>query len=586
MEIRRGIAVSPGVAIQRVLVVDAEDRPVPRRGISVDSVPSELARLKKAIEASIAELGELQRTTEQRLGAEMARIFVFHAGLLSDPHLLEQFREMIRSEQVTAEYAVYSVMRREVGKLQQVESHFFRDRSRDFWDVERRILQQLIGPTAEGLGELRSDSILVAVDLTPSQTAALDKTRVKGLATDAGGRTSHTAILAHALGIPAIVGLEDITGAVNNGDTVIIDGYRGMVIVNPDAAQLMEYRHEMARQAETRITLKELARQPAVTTDGVPISLMANIEFPTEVRPALDQGAEGIGLYRSEFIYLSSDVEPTEEEHYEAYASAIRQLEGRPMVIRTLDLGADKVSTNLDISHERNPFLGCRSIRLCLQNLPLFKTQLRAILRASTEGPVSIMFPLICSVMEIRQAKMVLTDVMEDLQDEGIPFRDNIPVGMMVEVPAAALQIRTFCDEVDFVSIGTNDLVQYTVAVDRGNERIANLYSAAHPAVIQLIRDVTRAAKLRNVEVGLCGEMAGEPEFAMLLLGLGLRSLSMTPPALPAIKQIVRSVSINQCQRVARKAVSFESDREIQNFLREELRRIVPDALDGRSIGI
>ncbi|MCC5828385.1 MAG: phosphoenolpyruvate--protein phosphotransferase [Phycisphaeraceae bacterium] len=584
MEIRRGIAVSPGVAIHRAVVVDAEDRPVPRRSITPDAVEGEIKRLEKALQASVDELSQLQKSSEERFGSEMARIFVFHAGLLRDQHLLEQLQSTIRNEHVTAEYAVYSVLRREVRKLQQVESQFFRERSRDFWDVERRILSQLIGPAAEGLGDMKTDSVLIAVDLTPSQTAGLDKTRVKGLATDAGGRTSHTAILAHALGIPAIVGLEDITSAVNPGDTVIIDGNRGLVIVHPDAAQLLEYRSELARQAETKITLAEVARQPAITTDGVEISLMANIEFPHEVKHAVEQGAEGIGLYRSEFIYLSSSVEPTEEEHYEAYISTVRQLDGRPLVIRTLDLGADKINANIDLSHERNPFLGCRSIRLCLQNLPLLKTQLRAILRASVEGQVSLMFPLICSVMEIRQAKMVLTDVMEDLQEEGIPFQQDIPVGMMVEVPAAALQVRTFCQEVDFLSIGTNDLIQYTVAVDRGNERIANLYSAAHPAVLQLVRDVTRAANRHRKGVSICGEMAGDPEFTMLLLGLGLRSLSMTPPALTAVKRIIRAVSVNQCQRVARKAATFDSDREVQNYLREELRRIVPDALDGRSI--
>lgn len=585
MEIKRGIPVSPGVAIGPVFVLDSDDRPIPRRRISKAEVTQEKTRLSEAIEKSINELVRVQEESEKKFGMELARIFEFHLGMLRDRFLLEKLNDLIEQEKVTAEYAAYATLRSEANKLKSLDNPLFRDRVKDIWDLERRILSQLLGSRYADLSGLTTESIIVAYDLTPSETASLNKDHIKGMATDAGGRTSHTAILAHALGIPAIVGMEDLSQRVNSGDTIIIDGDQGTVIINPDAAQLLQYRERMESLSKQADTLRELGHLPAVTTDGTEIELQSNIEFPTEIDAAVAHGAQGIGLYRTEFLYLSSEGEPTEEVHYQAYVDAIHRLEGKPLTIRTLDLGADKYTPEgIAPKGEHNPFLGCRSIRLCLQNLPLFKTQLRAILRASAEGPIRVMFPLISNIMELRQSKMVFSDVLEDLEDEGIPFASNIPVGMMVEVPSSALQIRTFLNEVDFVSIGTNDLIQYTVAVDRGNERIANLYSAAHPAVIQLIREVIRASTRQGVKASLCGEMAGEPEFVILLLGLGLRSLSVTPPAIPEVKRVIRSVSINQCQRIARKVAGFDSDREIHNYLRQEVRRIVPDAFEGRSM--
>ena len=588
MQIKRGIPVSPGVAIYPAVVLDAEDQPIPRRTVSASAVAREHQRLEDALEASTKEIEKLREETAATLGRELGNIFGFHIGMLSDPQLGSEIRTTIENDRVTAEYAVYVVMRRWSQRFLQQDSRLLRERASDLWDLERRILKHLIGWTRSELGNLDYQAVVVAHDLTPSQTAALDKGKIKAIATDAGGRTSHTAILAHALGIPAIVGLEDITSQVSTGDTVIIDGTRGNVVVNPDAARIMEYRQEIRRMAAFEEGLGELRSLPAETTDGTAVTLMVNIEFPSEIGEAVANGAQGVGLYRTEFLYLAFDTEPTEDQQYETYAKAIRSLGGRPMTIRTLDLGADKVSrgSSLGLDHvERNPFLGCRSIRLCLQNLPLFKRQLRAILRASVEGPVKIMFPLICNIMELRQARMILQDVMEDLDEQNIPYREDIPVGIMVEVPSAALQARTLAREVDFFSIGTNDLIQYTVAVDRGNERIASLYSAAHPAVIQLVKDVVRHGTRAKIDVSLCGEMANEPEFTMLLLGLGLRQLSITPPAIPEIKRIIRSVSIDQCRRVARKASGFDSDREVLNYLRGEVSKVAPEVFGGRSIG-
>ncbi len=583
MQIKKGIPVSPGVAIHRAVVLNAEEQAIPRRRIAPAQVPDELGRLQQALDNSRRDVEQLREQTAATIGEDLAKIFSAHLMMLQDEHLVEQFRRKIKRDLVTAEFAVYAVMRSLADKFRQMENQYVRERVHDVWDLERRVLRHLIGRTRAELEQLAHEAVVIAHDLTPSQTAALDKSKIKAVATDIGGRTSHTAILAHALGIPAIVGLEDATTNVTPGDTVIIDGNRGVVIIDPDAAKLMEYRQYVKRIVELETSLDELATLAAVTTDDTAITLMANIEFPYEIQAALDKGAAGIGLYRTEFLYLASTQPPTEEQQYEAYLQAIEALGGKPLTIRTLDLGADKFNVNGPSDHvERNPFLGCRSIRFCLQNLPLFKTQLRAILRASATGPIRIMFPLITSVMELRQAKMVLNDVAEDLEELGVHSGQDIPVGIMIEVPSAALQARTLAQEVDFFSIGTNDLIQYTLAVDRGNERIANLYSGAHPAVIQLIKEVARAGQRAKIEVSLCGEMAGEPEYVMLLLGLGLRSLSVTPPAILEVKKIIRSVTIAQCRQVARRAGGFESEREVLNYLRDEARRVAPDVFAGR----
>jgi len=587
MQILRGIPVSPGVAISRVVVLDAEDFPIPKRVVGAGQVPQQQQRLTEALEASADEIEKLREQTQSQLGAELSKIFSFHSGMLADPQMVEQFRSVIEQQHVTAEYAVYSVMRKLAKMFTQQSNRYFRERVSDVWDLERRILRHLIGQLKDELDQLDQPAIIVAHDLTPSQTAGLNKDKIKGIATDAGGRTSHTAILAHALGIPAVVGLEHITDKLTSGDTIIVDGNRGAAIVEPDAAQLMEYRAEVRRLAAVEDTLSELREKPAITKDGTEIELLANIEFPTEIAAALERGAVGIGLYRTEFLFLASETAPTEDEQYEAYTQAIKALDGRKLTIRTLDLGADKIwSGDTQTPMERNPFLGCRSIRLCLQNLELFKTQLRAILRASAEGPLQIMFPMISNIMELRQAKMILQDVREDLEEQGVAVRSDIPVGIMIEVPSAALRSASLMREVDFFSIGTNDLVQYTVAVDRGNERIASLYSSAHPAVLQLVRDVIRTANRAKFPVSLCGEMAGETDFVMLLLGLGLRQFSMTPPALPEVKKVIRSVTIEQCQKLARRAASFESDRQVMNFLRDELVKVIPEVLDGRSVEV
>lgn len=578
MEIRKGIGVSPGVAICTAVVLDAEDLLVPRRQVTTGEVPAEIQRFNQAVASSLQELVQLRDSTAQKHGNEIAAIFDFHLGILRDKTVLDQVTAAIEKESTTAEYAVGVVMRRFAGMFQQMSDKFLSERIKDIHDIEKRLLRQLIGRRHESLTHLDHDVVVIAHDLLPSQTAALDKTKVRGFATDVGGRTGHTAIVARAMGIPAVVGLGNLTAEVSGGDMVIIDGNRGVVIINPDDQAIAEHREYLVRLNRLETELQAVRDLPAVTKDGFAVNILANIEFPEEVDDALERGAGGIGLYRTEFLFLASETEPTEEDHYRAYADALRRLNGRPLVIRTLDLGADKYSRQQQAAPERNPFLGARSIRLCLHDIPMFKRQLRAILRASVLGDVRIMFPMISTIMELRQATMVLRDVMEELEDEGIECRREIPVGAMIEVPSAALMADHMARETSFFSIGTNDLIQYTLAVDRTNEKVAGLYSPANPAVLMLIRDVINAAETNNVGCSVCGEMAGEPIYTLLLLGLGLKTFSMNGPDIPEVKTIIRSTTMEHAREVAKQVMSFDSERQVLHYLREQTRQILPDA--------
>ncbi|MCK4601475.1 MAG: phosphoenolpyruvate--protein phosphotransferase, partial [Phycisphaerae bacterium] len=577
MKIKKGIGVSPGVAIAPGVVLDAEEFDIPQRYVPVDHAQAELARLRKAANVSRREIQDLQKRTAKRIGKEIASIFDFHLGLLNDKVLQKKFAETILGGHVTAEYAVATVLRGYAKEFLAMPQ-YLAERVKDVYDIEKRLLRNLIGQQRQSLSHLRHDVIVLAHDLTPSQTAGMDREHMSGLAIDAGGQTSHTAIVARALGIPAVVGLNNVTAEATGGDTIIIDGNRGVVVINPDERTVEEYRQYARQQVEFVHSLDALRDLPAITRDGHDVTLLGNIEFPYEVATVLAKGGVGIGLYRTEFLYLGSDTEPTEEDHFRAYRQVTAELAGRPIAIRTVDLGADKYTQSRSRVPERNPFLGCRSIRYCLQNLGVFKTQIRAILRASVDAEVSMLFPLISNLLELRQAKTVVRDVMEDLEEEGIEYRTDIPIGMMVETPSAALQCDSFAQEVDFFSLGTNDLVQYTLAVDRGNERVASLFSVAHPSVLRLIKEVIRAGQRHGVPVSLCGEMAGEPQYTLLLLGLGLRSFSAAPPAIPEIKKVIRSVTLEQAMEVARRVMSFDSDKEIINYLRAETRKLLPEA--------
>ncbi len=579
MEIKKGIAVSPGIAIAKAVVLDSEEYRIPRRAVSADALEREIQTLEKGFQSSLDEILGLQDAMAQQLGRDIAAIFDFHQGVLSQPGLRQQIAQRIREKNYTAAYAAREVLQGYEKRFMNMKDPVLRERIRDIQDIERRLLRHLCGEGAESLAHLETESILIAHDLTPTQSANLAQTKVVGVGMDAGGLTSHTAIVVRSMGIPAVMGLKDISNAVSMNDTIILDGTKGLIIVNPDDELLDEYRAAELRAREVVSELIELRDKPAETQDGAKVELLSNIEFPYEAQTALDKGASGIGLYRTEFLYLRSEMEPSEEEHYEAYKSVLQTVAPRPVTIRTLDLGADKYTQSQAREPERNPFLGLRSIRYCLQNLEPFKIQLRAILRASVEGEARIMFPLISGLMELRQAKMALGDAMEDLEEAGVRFNRDIPIGIMIETPAAALQIRELMREVQFISVGTNDLIQYTLAVDRGNERVAALYTASHPSVLMMLRDIFRHAARSDMDCSLCGEMAGEPMYTLLLLGMGLRKFSMAPSDIPEVKKIIRSTTMAHATRVAKRAMTFETDRQVTNYLRDETRKISPELL-------
>jgi phosphotransferase system enzyme I (PtsI) len=578
MEIKKGIAVSPGISIAKSLIIDSEDYRIPWREIKPSQRLRETQRIRNAFRDAVEELTQLEAQQSQTKGSKIKDIFAVHLRFLHDRSLRKKITDMIHSDLVTAEYAVSKVLREIAAHFSSVKDTYISERADDIYDIERRLLRQLLGEKREEIENLSEEVAVIARELSPTQTAGFNKKFVKGIATDAGGRTSHTAIVARSLGIPAVVALEDLTEIVHGGDPVIIDGNRGIVIVNPDnetAQQYEEYLHEFL---ELEHKLDSIREKPAVTRDGTKITVLGNIEFPDEAEIVLQKGGEGIGLYRTEFLYLSSLTEPTEQQHYEAYAETVKVLQNRPIIIRTFDLGADKHTQRKRFAPEPNPFLGLRSIRFCLQNLMMFKTQLHAILRASLLGHVKIMFPLITNHQELMQAKMILHDVMEDLDDQSIPYNRNIEIGIMIETPSAALTASTLARDSNFFSIGTNDLIQYTLAVDRGNELVSTLYSATNPAVLRLIRTVIQDAHKAQIDVAVCGEMASEPDYIMLLLGLGIRTISITPPMIPEIKQIIRSVTIEDCNNVARKVLSMNSERQISNFLRNTTMKILPEA--------
>jgi phosphotransferase system enzyme I (PtsI) len=576
MEIRKGIGVSPGIAIAKSLVIDSEEYRIPRRSIMNSQRKAEMKRVREAFEKAIAELTELEAALyigESKVGD----IFAVHSRFLSDKSLRKKITDLVFSECLTAEYAVSTILREIATHFAQVKDSYISERAADIYDIERRLLRHLLGKKREDVAHLTEETVVIAHQLSPTQTAGFNKTFVKGIATDVGGRTSHSAIVARSLGIPAVVALEDVSESVGAGDTVIVDGNRGVVIINPDEEKLREYEKYLQDLTRLEHELDAIRDMPAVTRDGIKVEMLGNIEFPDEAEVVLAKGGEGIGLYRTEFLYLYNQQEPTEADHYEAYVKAVQAFSNSSVVIRTMDLGADKYTPSRRYNPEPNPCLGLRSIRLCLQDLEMFKTQLRAILRTSVLGDVKIMFPLITNLEELRHAKMILRDVMEDLDEESIPYKHDIEVGIMIETPSAALTAGTLARDVDFFSIGTNDLIQYTLAVDRGNERVSSLYSAGEPAVLRLIRAVVQDAYRAKIGLHMCGEMASEPEYIMLLLGMGVRTFSLAPPMIPEVKQIIRSVTITDCNQLTRKILTMNSQRQISNYLRDSARKIIPE---------
>lgn len=578
MPLKRGIGVSSGVVVGDAVVLETEETRVPRRTVPPAQVQHELDVLVKAFDSARTEVASEREQFAARAGTEIADIFGFHERWLADPKPQKEIADLVESKYYSAAYAVSVFMRRYRRRFQEMASPYLQDRAKDALDIERRVLHHISGESRHGLEQLAEPVIIITHDLTPSQLIVLERTkRLLGFATDAGGPTSHTAIIAGGLGIPAVVGLEDITAQVSSGDTLVVDGLHGVVVINPDSAQLAEYAAQAEHLREVRATLEELRDLAAETRDGSRVGLLGNIEFPSEVSVCLEKGASGIGLFRTEFLFMQEGSPPSEEEQFEAYRAAAEAVNGKPLVIRTMDLGGDKTFPDGNREPEKNPFLGLRSIRYSLQHLSFFRPQLRAIARASQHGDVRVMFPLVSRIMELRQAKFVMSLVIEELEEEGYEFEKPIPIGVMVETPAAAVCARELAREVDFMSIGTNDLIQYTLAVDRTNERVAPLYTPADPSILRLIRVVVREGRRAGIPVSLCGEMAGDPLFTILLLGMGLRTFSMAANNIPRVKKIIRGVTMTDAERVRRRVLSFESEREVLNYLRDETRKVWGD---------
>ena len=574
----QGIAVSSGVTIGEALVLDSEGFRIPRRFVARSAVDTELQRLSNAIAESTAEIKKNRDAVRGELGEQYAAIFDAHLAMLHDQRLQEELTNAVRERNWWPEYAVSRTLRRYAKVFQKLDNHIAQ-RAHDIYDIEKSLLRNLLGQRRETLASISEPVVILAHNLTPSETANLDRRFVKGFATELGGPGSHTAIVAEGLEIPAVVGIGPFLADVSGGEPVILDGNQGVVILQPDEETIARYRLE-AEVAETvAASLGQLRDLPAETVDGMRIQIRGNIEFPEEVEQCTRRGSDGIGLYRTEFLYLTSQHEPSEEDHYRAYCKVINAIDEKPMVVRTLDLGSDKMLTEKSPEEERNPCLGLRSIRLSLRQLPMFRTQLRAILRASVHGDVRVMFPLVSTILELRQARLVLSDVMEDLAEHDIDFNPKLKIGIMVETPAAAMMLDAFIEEVDFVSVGTNDLIQYTLAVDRGNKDVADLYSACDPAVIRLLKRSLDVADDAGVTASVCGQMSGSVMYTQLLLGLGLRELSVPAASIPEIKQAVRSVSIADCQAVAKRVLEMNSARDVKAFLRDQKRRLLAETI-------
>jgi len=557
------MAVAPGIAEGKVLIHLLEEESLPFRDLKEGELDAEVARFEAALIATRGELMALQERLAQSPAAGDAGIFDAHLLVLEDPSLIDEVLKRIRQEKHNAEFVFHSVSQKFIRTLSSIDDPYLRERAIDLEDVTRRVLHQLLGKTGQRLGGHNRSHIIVADELTPSDTATLSRDNIAGFITEKGSKTSHTAIMARALGIPAIVGLDGITAELESGCTILMDGYSGKIFINPSSATRAAYQSLAEQKEHVEEGLESLRNADPVTWDGKRIALAANIEIPEELEDVAASGAEGIGLYRTEFLYFNRTVPPDEEEQYAVYRQVAERVAPHAVIIRTLDIGGDKPTECLDLGHEENPFLGCRAIRFCLNNPEIFKTQLRAILRAGMHGHVRIMFPMISGLEELLHAKALLAEAAAELKAAGKPFREDVELGIMIEVPSAAIMAGILAREVKFFSIGTNDLLQYLMAVDRGNDRIAHLHDPANPAVVRILKTVVDAAHDAGIWVGVCGELAGDIEFTPILVGLGIDELSTGTAMVPRIKKAIRSLDMEACRQVVDHALSGERAAEI-----------------------
>lgn len=562
----QGLGVSKGIQIGKAFVYDPV-RMKDHTEQKTDNADEELLRLQLAKSKSIVELNELVAYAEQTLGEEKASILKGQVSFLQDPTFYPPMEKLVTNESWTAETAIHRIVTQVAALFEGMANAYMQERAADIRDVGSRLLSHLVSHNGNRLSDITEPVIIVADDLTPSDTVQLDKRYVLGFITRVGGKTSHTAILANSLGITAVLGLGSAVDDIQQGDLLIVDGSTGECLLHSTTETIAVYQNKMAAEAKELQAMQAYLHRSAITTDGFQIEIAANIGTPEESIGLLDKGAEAVGLYRTEFLFMSQPVMPDEDMQYEAYKATAEAMQGRPVVIRTLDIGGDKELPYLDLPEEMNPFLGYRAIRLCLDRKELLVTQLRAILRASVHGKVKIMFPMISGMEEWRQAKAIYNEVRAQLVDEGIPFDDTVEVGIMIEIPSAALLADRFAKEVDFFSIGTNDLVQYTIAVDRMNEKVSYLYDYFHPSVIQLIKQVIDASNKHGKWTGMCGSMAGDPLAAPLLIGLGLHEWSMAPSAIPFIKQAVTGLERAMCESLTERILDMDTASEVRKAL-------------------
>jgi len=581
----RGIPVSPGVCRGKILVVGKpQDNSIPKHHVPEEELTHQVQRLEQAIVETRHQILGVQRQVSRGLGSEEASIFDAHLLVLEDPNLIEEVSRIIFSEKVTAEYAFQKVADKYTRTLSAIDDEYLRERAADMRDVTARLLSNLLGREEDlNLQCLRDPCIVIAYDLSPSRTATLDKQHVLGFATDIGSKTSHTAIMARSMRIPAVVGLQNASHALETGQYALLDGFNGLIIINPTDQTLFEYGQLVRKQVTLEEKLRDVQDKPAVTLDGSRVILSANIEQPGDTEAVIGSGAEGVGLFRTEYLFINRETLPTEEEQYQAYRKVAAALKPHPVIIRTLDLGGDKFLSHLQVPQEMNPFLGWRAIRFCLQQTDIFRAQLRAILRASAEGNVKLMYPMISCLDELIQANGLVEKYKAELRSEGVSCDDAMEIGAMIEIPSAALAAGSLAKKVKFFSLGTNDLIQYALAVDRLNEKIAHLYEPTHPAVLRLIKMTVDAARAQGIWVGVCGEMAGDPMMVPLLLGLGMDEISVAPPTVPSVKYLIRRVKMDEARELAEFALNCESSAEILARCSAQAQKAAPSLFENQT---
>lgn len=573
----KGIPISPGIAISKVFVLQGEAVKIEPTVIDESQIEGEIDKFKQAVAKAKLELRTLQTRVAHRIGEENAKIFDVHQLLLEDSLIIEETISGIKREFKSADHAFYDTMEKFQHTLDDSSIDFFQSRIPDLKDIKKRVIKHIQGDRTDYLNKLEGSAVIVAIDLTPSDTVKLDRHKVRGFATDLGGRTTHVAIMARSMEVPAVVGLRRIARIVNEGDRIIIDGSKGHVLINPDEKTIQHYRKLREKYYDIETRLAGIRDLPCITLDGKEIELSANLEFSDEVESAKTHGARGIGLYRTDYIYLAGSALPTEDEQYHEYKKIVEKMTPEPVIVRTMDVGGDKQPKSFTIPPEENPFLGWRAIRISIERPDIFEVQLRAMLRASQHGNLKILLPMISGLEEIIECKAALERAKSELRKKKIPFDENVELGVMIEVPSAALLADKIAREVDFLSIGTNDLVQYLLAVDRGNERIAYLYKHLHPAVLRAIKQIIAAGHQEGVWVGMCGEMASDPLATLILLGLDLDEFSVTPTSVPEIKKIIRSVDYREAVRVANKALEFSKVSEVERFMTKVMRQKFKD---------